>query len=98
MGMRLHGSVLPGLRQRAGANFVHDHDVQGALVAAVASDGFANLCSPLCATSAGARCEKHTASNYPNYRNNFALDESFDIGCAIALPGLIPLVLRDVNR
>jgi hypothetical protein len=37
---------------------------------------------------------KHTAPNRANYRDKFERNESFDIGSAIALPGLIPPNVR----
>jgi hypothetical protein len=42
--------------------------------------------------------EKCTVPNRANYRDKFARNESFDIGGAMALPGLIPLMFGDVNR
>jgi hypothetical protein len=88
--MYLHGAVLPGLRRRAGADFVHDHDVRGAAAAAIAASGFANLCCWLRGRRAPACSAPRTARNTTIYRDNFARNESFDSGRAIALPGPHP--------
>ena len=45
--------------------------------------------------SGGVRCAKKcSAPNRANYRDKFARNESFDIGGAIALTGLIPLIVK----
>jgi hypothetical protein len=62
MGMRLHGAVLPGVRRRAGADLVHDHDVQGAAVAAIASE---RLCESLLFAARAARAGVQRATRGP---------------------------------